>query len=53
MQLNLVAEVFLDVNGNPTAVKVYDPDDLIDAERVWWYFSNLSDNLIVTGGWNE
>jgi hypothetical protein len=48
MQLNLVAEVSLDVNGNPSAVKVYDPDDPMEGERVWWYFSNPGDNLIVT-----
>ena len=49
MRLNLVAEVFLDVNGNPSAVKVYDPDDPMEGERVWWYFAGLGDDLIVTG----
>jgi hypothetical protein len=48
MKLNLVAEVFLDVNGNPSVVKVYDPDDPMEGERVWWYFDGLGDDLIVT-----
>jgi hypothetical protein len=47
MRLNLVAQVFLDVNGNPSAVKVYD-SDAVDAEQVWWYFDGLGDDLIVT-----